>query len=297
MTYCLYNLQHSSKFLKERDESEFDEFGYDINDESIWKNPNDKCGNPECPFIHNRKEFIKSIHEDPMNYILNLMTHSINNPSSNLSTKIYIPLKKETFNYEHPIICLSKYCQCEIAQKYSMPYRREESIEYIKCNTWYAFYMLSNLVNDIVQYHKDVVTQLIKLFWKLYITITGGTLHAKIEERIPCIKHMHIPSRCIETNCHKSHDLERLKKEMSYDIKLWTYVITRLIWYDVGHNLRTVNPPIPYKNEEIFKECEKFIRIYTTIYKDSLRKNAMFKNIIKLTIAFENKVGKMLEEY
>ena len=284
--YCLYSLQHSQAFLDAVRDSKEEEFKYDINDFSIWKHEDGKCANSECKFIHDRKAFIESIHKDPKYYILSVMLMSINKPQSNISYKVYNPMKKVAFD--------SKNVKTDFtsALKGKQLYDNADDVRnYAKYNGWYLFNNISNIVNDIMKETSSwgKSYQLMKLFWKVYMSCSETcTIHACTKQDNYCIRFISNPSYCkYKDSCYDSHDIDTMRKDMFENIRLWTKIIGRMICFGVHKHIHNMNYFIPYKSDKMILDCNNFIKKYRILYLRSRNNPLLFKSIINLIFAFE----------
>lgn len=287
MTFCLYSLQHSPSFLDAVKASKDEEFDYDVNDASIWKHEDGKCGNPECKFIHDRKAFIESIHNDPKYYILSIMLMSINKPQSNISVKLYNPIKKEKFNSENTKTDFTNHLHGK--ELYD---NVDDVRNYAKYNGWYLFHNISRIVNDIMM--ERIAWQksngLIKCFWKMYMA-TYKYCHINVCDKPTdyCIRYISDPTRCkFKDKCQDSHDMERMKNDMLEDIRVWTKITGRMICFAVHKNIHKMNYCIPYKSEQMITDCNIFIRKYKALYIRSYNNPILFRSIIEMIFKFED---------
>ena len=278
MKYCLYSLHYSDDYLKKRSESGFNVFEYSGN---MWKYPDGRCGNKNCTFKHNRSSFIRIIQDDPMKYIIDIISQTIKYPNINLSTKLFIPLRKEAFNEKYSEICMSKYCKCQISKKYTSEYKRTVSDDYITHNTWYAFYRLSEFVADIVHSDKEIVPQIIDLYWRLYSGITHRVVKYPIDPSY-CILQLHKTYVCNKDPSFKHQHDER----SICNIHTWIYVATRLIHYCIDRHIKP-ELKIEFENPLIKNACSEFIQKYSNSYIRCKSKPFNFKFMIYLMCNLE----------
>lgn len=287
-SYCIYTIQHSFEFIRKREGH--DRFDYNVSDPNIWKYPSGICGNPNCPYKHNREEFIEQIQENPREFLLTVMEQCIKRPETNLPAKIYNPFRKLKFDEAHKSICMCHdYCNCPMRQRYGHNVINE-SIKYLNCNTWYAFNSLTDIIWHILNHDgKSAAWSLTKVFWKFYSLIKGKNI-GDIRGGNYCIYALIDKERHCDCNAlckNKSHDVNKWINEMSNSVSYWAQSIINCIRQCIKNRIDTSILPIPFDDKDTYMKCDEFIKQYTKTFKQALGNPTKFKDLINLSFTFE----------